>query len=93
MSLPIGLSFAALKGAHEWLELALQKNDPEVLLNARVHLHESIDAFAGSLQQIDENCLTSIIYKNLGESLLKDSKTKLETASSQLSSGVRVALT
>jgi len=89
--IPLGLSFSYLKGSLMWMDELLAEVSPQSLRRARIQLAEALDKYNHALVHDQE---TSAIVKKtlspLGAILIAEAHIMLLTASSLLSSGLKL---
>ena len=89
--IPLGLSFSYLKGSLMWMDELLAEVSPQSLRRARIQLAEALDKYNHALAH--DKATSAIVKKTLsplGEILITDSQIMLQTASSLLSSGLKL---
>jgi len=80
---PVGLSFAHLKGSIALLNRILEEKRPHEIHYGRVQLHRALDLFQSRVST-QEDFLTRL-YERLGHELISNAHTILEIAASRLS--------
>lgn len=87
---PVGLSFAHLKGSVALLDRILEEERPYHEVHyARVQLYGALDLFRSSIEKNGQGNLLTHRYERLSRELIKDSHTMFEIAASRLSSALK----